>query len=122
MEENCFNEEEERHQALKKASLKECRKYFPQYLNQVKNFIDSTEYCVLNEKYSGIRNLNKVLIKMIDIIEKDVFNVIVYRDFREIPIFADWFVEYAIREIHEKVKEIQKQLLFEKLLTKNLAN
>ncbi len=111
MEEKRFNEEEERCEALKKASLVECRKYFPQYFNQTKTFIDSAENCVLNEDYNGIRNLNKVLLKMIDIIEKDVFNVIAYRDFREIPIFADWFVEYALRELHERAKQIRAQTI-----------
>ena len=84
IEENRFKKEEARCETLKKTSLVQGRKYFPRYLNQIKYFINSAKNCVLNGDYNGIRDLNKILLKMIDIVA-----------FREIPIFSDWFVEYA---------------------------
>ena len=111
MEENSFKEKEERCEALKKASLVECRKYFPSYLNQIKTFIDSTENCVLNGDYKGIMNLYKRLLKMIYIIEKEVFDIVAFRYIIEVPVFADWFAEYALRALHEKAKEKRKELI-----------
>lgn len=108
-EDMIFDEWDERCNDLEKMGLKQCEKYFPRYLNQVESFINSAKCCVLEENYRGIRDLNKMLLKMMDIIEKEVFNIVAFRDIREIPIFADWFVEYALSELHEKAREIRSQ-------------